>query len=135
MNISCYLCINPKHHMIFKIARKDWGNIFLNVKMDIVNAFAKSYFKLQQGTRTELLRYTVHEKYFSVMWVFFLLHPTLLSFLYNWTPPVVLPNQKLVSFNLHFLLYILLIKNNKNSTADHNEIFPISYLLSIVLIQ
>ena len=53
--------------MIFKIARKHWWTIFLDVKMGIVNAFAKSCFKLQQGTRAELLRYTFHEKYLSVM--------------------------------------------------------------------
>lgn len=41
-------------------------NIFLNVEIGVIKAYAKSLFQNHQGTRADLLRYTIHEKYFSV---------------------------------------------------------------------
>lgn len=55
---------------------------------------------------------------------------------------LILLNQKLAWFHFKFLLYVLMIKNNKNPAFDHNKIFTISnhsfssiWSIWIILIQ
>lgn len=127
--------------MFFKIARKCWCKLLWCWNRDSKSLYKVTFSKFSRE-RDQNFWYTFHEKHYSIMWAFFfflVLSSTLLSFLKNWAPPVVLilPNQNCldliwISF---YMLSCLETKQQQKFHSDH-KIFPVSSdSLSIILIQ